>query len=144
MLEKFVKECAVLAAFLFMTFIFENYDYFFHYLAHREDYTVVEAQKAYIQSNKGFKSRKVHVYYNGVIDDWVPRDAGDRNRETIRVAYSLPSYMTGKPEVIRAEYVVQTELYVIGILVLILQIRRYFVLRRYCEELTEFPKQKSE
>ncbi len=144
MLEKFVKECAVLAAFLFMTFIFENYDYFFHYLAHREDYTVVEAQKAYIQSNKGFKSRKVHVYYNGVIDDWVPRDAGDRNRETIRVAYSLPSYMPGKPEVIRAEYVVQTELYVIGILVLILQIRRYFVLRRYCEELTEFPKQKSE
>lgn len=144
MLEKFVKECAILAAFLFVTFILENYDYFFHYLAHRENYTVVEAQKAYIQPRRGFRSRKIHVYYNEIIDDWVPRDAFDGSREHIKVAYSTTSGIPGKYEVIRAEYVIQTELYVIGILVFILQIRRYMILRRYCEELTEFPKQKSE
>lgn len=144
-MEKFIRECAVMAAFLFLIFILENYDYFFHYVPHREDYTVVEAQKTYIQSNKGFDSRKTRVVYYIGPDKYyakVPRDAGDKHRESVRVAYSGEySILTNEPKVVRVGYVVQTELIVIGILVIILQIRRYIILRKYWEELIEFPKQ---
>lgn len=136
MLEKFIKECAYIALWLFLIFVMENYNYFFHYLPHREDYVAVDAQKYYYGWGRGHFIKVFFRDGENTVTASVVQDAGDANRDTIRVVYSR----IRRPSVIRAEYVIKKELYVIGIMVILLQIRRYFQLKKYWEELIQYPK----
>lgn len=138
MFEKFVKECFIIALLLFLIFVMENYNYYFHYLPHREDYDLVEAQKSMFQPKS---SRNIEIFfYDGKekVQARVPEAANDAGRDIIRVEYSR----LRSPHVIRADYIIKKELCVIGILVILLQIRRYFLLKKYWDELTGYPKQK--
>lgn len=136
MFEKFIKECLFIALLLFLIFIMENYNYYFHFLPHREDYIFVDAHKGMYGWGK---THTIYVFFRdgeNTVTAKIVQDAHDADRDTIRVAYSR----VRRPNVIRADFAVKKELYAIGILVILLQIRRFFYLKKYWKDLIQYPK----